>query len=198
MARRLKIGVDMDGVVVDFVTAFKREAYKVLGRWIEGDQTSWDFEDSLEITKEEVSKVWDSINATDSWFYLNAITLPGVAKYLPWLTTAHDVYFITSRKQGAGLPVARQTQLYLDELGIQFPTVIANTDKGLTAAALKLDAFVDDYIINVESVYKKSPTTKVFIMDATYNRQFDGPFQRVDSFEDFVNKIEDLSNASTN
>jgi uncharacterized HAD superfamily protein len=194
MARRLKIGVDVDGVLVDFVAAFKKEAAQVLGREIIGEQTSWDFEDSLEISQSEVSKVWDSIDATPDWFYLNAIAKPGVEHYLPWLTRAHDVYFITSRKQGAGLPVAYQTQLCLYELGVEFPVVIANTDKGETAAALELDAFVDDYIKNIERVCKVSPKTRVYIMDATYNKDFEGPFTRVTCFEDFANKIEDLSN----
>lgn len=194
MSKRLKIGVDVDGVCVDFCAAFFDEAKRVLGRQIRGVQTSWDFEDSLNISKEEVKAVWKNIASTDNWFFEKPMALPLVAELIPWLTEAHETYFITSRSKTSGFSPQKQTQMYLGELGVEFPTVIANRPKGLVANALGLDAFVDDYIKNIKDVQTNSPDTKLFLMEHSYNKNEIGNWTHIKSFKEFIENIEALSN----
>ena len=194
MARRLKIGVDIDGVLVDFVSAFLKEAQQVLGREITGKHVTWEFEDSLDITKEEVKKVWKKIQATNNWFLLYPHPLPNISRALTSLVLEHEVYFITSRATTAGYTPQEQSQIYLQGLGVDFPTVIANVDKGELAAALKLDVFIDDNVENVKRVMLKSPKTKVFLRTASYNEKAQGTWLCAENFADFCDKVEELAN----
>lgn len=206
MAKRLKIGVDMDGVIDDFTSAFRNEAEVLLGRKINGVQTNWNFEDCLDITKDEVKRVWDKIFATENWWYLTPEANPLVDELLPWLCKNHDVYFITNRPEIAGFPTQQQTAMYLDELDIQFPTVLVVKNKGPIVKALALDVFLDDRPENLENIRAYSPTTYVRLMDQPYNRDYQvsqlspdyTPIygRRVFSFQGFITDIEELSNES--
>lgn len=190
MTKRLKIGVDIDGVLVNFASAFIKEAEQVLGRKIEGVQTTWDF-DCLGLSHGEITRVWDIIKATQDWFLLKPRPFPGVAEALSDLCVKHEVYFITSRASTAGFTAQEQSQRYIQGLGVEFPTVIANKDKGLVAAALELDYFIDDFPGNISLIMAKSPKTKVYMRDTSYNveERHLTPYHAA-SFEDFVEKIE--------
>lgn len=187
MAKRLNIGLDVDGVLADFISAFLKEAETLLGRKITGTQTTWDFEDSLTISHSEVRRVWQRINDIPNWFFISVEAYPEVVNYLIWLTEHHNVYFITSRRHENGFTSERQTQMFLDNLGVQFPNVIANKEKGALAAALELDYFLDDYPENVESVERSSPKTRCYLLNRSYNA--DSRCNRVGSFASFIDII---------
>ena len=195
MARRLRIGIDVDGVIADFVTAFLEDAETLFKRPMpRATQTTWDFEDSLDITKDEVAQVWKHITASQNWFLLRPKAIPHVVTFLQDLAIKHELYFVTSRKDTVGYTAKEQTEFFLNGLGIDFPTVLANFNKGEIAAALKLHAFIDDYPKNAEIIAAKSSATKGFLMNATYNQDYKGPWERVASFEEFAAKIEDIAN----
>ena len=191
---RLKIGVDVDDVIVNFIAAFRREAEFVLGKKLSVDPGSWTFK-NWELSQTDIEKVWDHIKQTDNWFFYNFYTLPFVPENLPWLVEEHDVYFITARIPTAGFSVQKQTQLYLSELGVQFPTVLVEPNKGPLAAALKLDAFIDDKVENLLDIDKATQSrTKVFLMSRSYNAEYSIPnhWTRVNHFADFVSKIQEM------
>lgn len=190
MERRLKLGVDMDGVIVDFTSAFKEEAETVLHRQMPKIKPTWAFS-NWGITKEERERVWNRIVNTDDWFYYNCNAYPGVSQLLPWLTEQHEVFFITTRAETGGMSVQRQTQMHLADLGVQFPSVIVTSNKGAVAAALQLDAFVDDKTSNVQSVVDQSPTTKVFQVESYEGQK--GPWPQLESFKEFCEKIDELA-----
>jgi len=191
MARRLRIGVDVDGVLADFVSAFHDEAEVVLQRLLPQTTDSWDFS-NWDLKKGDEARIWNHVKATDDWFYLHLNALPGVVKNLPWLTEEHDVFFITTRIQTAGLSIKRQTELFLSDLGVTFPTVIVTKDKGPIASALQLNVFIDDKFENVERVGECSPSTDLYLMAASYNRAYTIPktWKVVGCFEEFINKLD--------
>ena len=196
MSKRLKIGIDVDGVLVDFVAAFNREATKVLGRPVNKRPTQWDFTDVM--PKEDFSKVWLSVRQSYDWFKVNAIPIKEALEHLKGLTEQHDVYFITTRIETKGTPVSKQTAATLIRFGVQYPTVIVTSNKGAIASALELNAFIDDRFENCEDVYAativEAKPTKVFLMDAIYNHQAIPPdWTRVLSFTEFVHKIKELA-----
>jgi 5'(3')-deoxyribonucleotidase len=195
MARRLKVGIDMDGVVNDFVSAFREEAEILFDIKLPEFSTSWDFE-NWNLSKAQYNKLWNHVKNSEDWFYLKPNPFACVHEVLPWFESKHEPYFITTRMQTKGLPILKQTAMYLGDLGLQFPQVIVTKDKGLVAAALKLDAFVDDKIENLEDIALYAPECKVFLMTRTYNEDFVIPsrWSRVDSLSEFSDKIEELSN----
>lgn len=194
MSKCLKIGVDVDEVVADFISAFRKEAEEVLQRPFPNFTHTWAF-DNWEFQPGEKEKVWDSIYSTENWFYMNVDPLPEVVRCITWLTSDHDVFFVTSRPQTAGFSMKRQTEMQLSDYGVCYPTVIVESDKGPVAAALKLDAFVDDRPENLLRIQECSPGTRIFLMDQMHNAEFKQPdsWTRVGSFRTFTQSIEEFS-----
>lgn len=185
MARRLNIGVDVDGVLGCFTCA----AREVLKRMFNGKpadnlvQTQWGF-DSLGVTKEEEDQLWAEIDATPNW-WMDEPRMPAT-NYLRHLTEAARVVFITDRKDGVGMPVEEQTAKWLENtFHVWRPNVVISGDKGFIAKGLKLDYFVDDRPKNVDAVLDFYPECKSYILDATYNQEYKRA-PRVHGFDDFA------------
>ena len=197
----MKIGIDCDGVLANFNHAFVELTVRVLGKDLYPgpagtfDIFTWNYPEFFGYTSSDVTKVWDHIKETDNWFFYNCVTLPFVSENLPWLVEEHDVYFITARIPTAGFSVQKQTQLHISELGVQFPTVLVERDKGPISAALKLDAFVDDKIENLIGIDKATEgKTKIFLMNQSHNAEYDVPshWTRVKGFGEFTSKIQEM------
>ena len=199
MVKRLKVGVDIDDVLVDFVGAFRIEAERILGRDFSSPPGDWHFK-NWNVSKKEIHRVWDEIKDTTNWFFLNTWSYPDVPKNLPWLTENHEVYFITSRIETAGSTIKRQSEMQLDEIGVNYPTVIVTTKKGAISSVLDLQVFIDDKIDNLLQVQESMPNCKIFMRNQSHNEDFDisnyPNWTRVNSFEEFTNAVKELSNAN--
>jgi len=184
----LNIGVDIDGVLGAFVPA----ARKICKRLFNGRpddslvQRSWSFE-TLGITPEEENIMWREIDTIPDW-WLTHDPMPETSLLKP-LCDKHRVIFITNRKDGLGLPVDKQSAEWLTRtFHIFHPAVLLSGEKGPLAAGLKLDYFIDDRPKNVEEVVEDYPQCKTFLLDTTYNQDFQ--FQaRVKSFNEFAQLI---------
>jgi 5'(3')-deoxyribonucleotidase len=184
--KRLKIGIDLDGVCADFLSSAYAEGRKLFNKPAEGAiQTGWGFE-TIGITNEETKQLWDVIDAIPNW-WMELAKLPDT-ETLNYICQEHLVYFITNRKEGSGFPIELQSALWLVENhGIIMPTVLVNPKKGPLAKALALDYFIDDNTSNCTDVASSIGTDKVFIKDATYNQ--DSQMQRVKNLDEFLQKI---------
>ena len=186
---RLKVGVDLDGVLANFTSAFKQEAEQVLDRRLEGSPVNWEMSNWM--TDAEQTRVWNRIKASEDWFQLYVNPLPGVSRNIIHLDKYADPYFVSTRIQTAGKPIKVQSQIWLNELGVEYPTVVITKDKGLVCKALGIAAFIDDKPENLEDIAKESPSTQLFLQDASYNRDYKEPkgWTRVLTFEAFVDKV---------
>ena len=185
----LRIGVDIDGVLADFLTP-ARQLCKELFNGRPDDsliQTGWGF-DSLGINKEEERQFWNTLDTIPNW-WAGLSKMPGTS-LLPKLCNNTRVTFITNRKDGTGLPVDVQSALWLaTNFGIAYPTVLLSDDKGPLAKALKLDYFIDDRPKNVEEVRVASPNTQTILYRTTYNTDYDHP-NYVSNFDEFAQLFE--------
>jgi uncharacterized HAD superfamily protein len=199
MGKRLNIGIDVDGVIVDFVSAFRKEAEALLHREFPPFSSGWDFQ-NWGLTAAEHKAIWKQIATTKDWFYDKPEPLPNALAGLHLLEAHYDLYFVTTRIETAGLPVREQTAAALsDKCYVDFPSVIVSKDKGPVAAALGLSAFVDDKFENLQQIAESSPATRIFIMDQTYNTDIKIPdnWTRVYSLVDFYNKLKGTDESST-
>lgn len=169
----MRIGVDVDGVLADFNTAFIALNKRVTGRDLYPEHyepTTWDFPESLGYTKAEVSAVWDVIKRDPSFW----ATLPAYRTTVDDLDTLSllefrgsvDIYFITNRM---GISAKNQTERFLTALSVFLPTVLLTAHKGLAAQTLDLTHYIDDKwenCLDVVSVGK----TRTFIMDRPWNQ----------------------------
>lgn len=187
--KRLKIGIDIDGVLANFVGAFSKLAHERFGKpaKLPYEQVDWDWANAG-ITEKEISKLWAVIRATEN-FWQTLEPYP-VDLLLP-VSLQHDVYFITHRVSTAGRSTTEQSARWIQyHYGIKFPQVIPTRFKGDVADALQLDAFIDDKPSNIIEVAKRVPEADVFVLDAGYNRvpELDG-FPRVKSVDYFLREV---------
>jgi 5' nucleotidase, deoxy (Pyrimidine), cytosolic type C protein (NT5C) len=192
--KNLRLGLDMDEVVMDFYAAFRQEVYETLHKEVPKYPTTWEIQDGWGLTKKETDHLWNKIKATKDWFYLKEPSLPDAVKIVQYLTYHNTCYFITSRPQTLGLTAEVQACLQLETLGVRYPQVIVSRQKGLVAAALELDAFIDDKWQNCRDVSIASPKTKVFLKELPQSDSLpvlDG-WTPVKDLIEFSNKIKEL------
>lgn len=170
----MRIGFDVDGVLADFSTAYLNLTVRTIGKDLfqpgdAEDAPCWNWDLYRGYTKEEAGQVWDKIKS-DPHFWRQLSTLPG-AEILRMciydLQQRHEIYFITNR---IGVQVKQQTEHWLEmRLGLDVPTVLISAEKGMCAAALKLDAYIDDNYMNILDVARSSPTTRAYLLNRRYN-----------------------------
>ncbi len=142
------IGVDCDGVLCDFNSAFISRCIVVTGKDLFGPgfvPTTWDYPTrQAGYTREETRAVWDSIKADEKfWQNLSGYetTLDDISYLRHLEEKGHDVYFITNRM---GTKARLQTIRWLRRKGFQDPMVILTQFKGLAARVLQLEFYIDD------------------------------------------------------
>lgn len=172
----MKIGIDIDGVLADFCTAYEALHVEVTGRNTfapygqEEGPVTWNWPVVYGYTKEETAEVWNRIKSSDN-FNMLLKTLPDARALRHWRgVRKHDVYFVTAR---VGERVKWQTEEWLQDVFGYYdetPTVLIASDKGAIAKALNLDIYVDDNWHNAYNTGVASPTTQVYLIDRAYNR----------------------------
>lgn len=172
----MKIGVDVDGVLADFVTAYNEVILKHTSIIIPPPSDSypdvWEYDVAAGLTPEQLKTIWaDIIKRPHFWGMLHA--LPGVPNAL-WklsrLREEHDIYFITSRP---GARAKYYTEMWLAWHGFDKATVIITgkaKDKGLIAQGLGLDIFIEDNATNLATVMDHVPELEGYLIDKPYNR----------------------------
>jgi 5'(3')-deoxyribonucleotidase len=190
----MRIGFDIDGVFANFVASYRvwlvqqtgKDLFppSPLSRW-----DSWDWDLEVGYTNEERGRTFKAIAESPSFWYGLEPHLDSTETMwmlLHELEHKHDIYFVTNR---AGETAKRQTEAWLLKLLPYYklalsPTVLISSHKGLVAAALKLDCYVDDNLDNILSVLSESPKTRAYLLNRAYNAgnatiRFGEPNERV-------------------
>jgi hypothetical protein len=186
MARPLRIGFDMDGVLADFASAFRDVEVRLFGpgpalragepEKEEAKQSSTGELDAVAEPKARVSSarelqrrrdvIWNAIQATpDFWVGLKPIE-PGAVARIHSLMLHHgwEVSFITQRPVTKGDTVQRQTQRWLVAQGFDLPSVLVIAgSRGAAASALRLDYHVDDSAQNCLDVLADSSAKSILV-----------------------------------
>ncbi len=176
----MKLGLDLDGVICDFNSAFAKLANEVLGRDlvpVEANPPRWDWL-SAYCTQEEIARVWaeghrrhflrdlpwdESFCPVDTNSYTNQARERLIA-----ICETHEVYFLTSR---TGKDAKWDTEYWLTEhANIGCPTVLLTQEKGLAAKALQLDILIDDYPPFLLQTRLASPGTRLYLRRRRYNQ----------------------------
>jgi hypothetical protein len=155
----LRLGVDVDGVVADFRTAFRALAERELGRSAEDVEA--------ELSKADVERLWRLVAETSNWWLdLPAyepdqiVRLYDRARHGRW-----EIHFLTSRPPSAGDSVQLQTQVWLEKFGFFLPAVMTTPAgaRGEIARALRLDVLVDDRMVNCMEIIGASNAKALLI-----------------------------------
>jgi hypothetical protein len=141
----LRLGLDLDGVVADFRTAFAALAHRELGGAPAGEVEA-------ELSKREVERLWKAVARTPNWWLDLPAYEPDQVARLYGLARAGrwEVFFMTSRPASAGDAVQLQTQVWLERHGFYLPSVLTAPAgaRGELARSLRIDLVVDDHLVN--------------------------------------------------
>lgn len=149
---------DMDGVLVDFL-----KAYRLQQRGLGLEPTMSDNWDDY-----NNARTWAAIRVSDTfWLEAEATVARDAFQRIDRLQRRNDVYFVTSRP---GVDVKYQTEQWLKARGIDGPTVILSTRKAEIAKGLGADWSIEDKPGNAAMIAYWSPATSSYLLDAPYNR----------------------------
>ncbi len=166
----IRIGIDVDGVLADFRTAFRDAAVKCLRR--NADQIS-ESDAAGGLTARDVRRVWDHIEHSQNWWMdVPAYEPEQIARlYANTRASGWEVFFLTKRPPSAGDSVQFQTQWWIERLGFYLPAVLTVPgSRGDIANGLRLDLLIDDQLINCVEVVSASMAKAVLMLrsaDAT-------------------------------
>lgn len=181
--RRLKIGLDIDGVLADFAGPAMATARSIFPD-ADVHNRIW----NLGLTDAQAAAVMEHYKHTVD-AYANLDPLPG-SEVLAELQGRHNFYFVTARNPTAGYPIEVQSHMWLvNYLDIDFPCVIV-VDSGKYKVdiynALRLDAFVDDRVDTVN--HMRSHQQNCYVFDQPWNKACEAP--RVYSVKEYIETVE--------
>lgn len=196
MAPRKRIGIDIDGVMADFVGAFCRKALAIgvpeklmpmqgeacsVWNWTT-EQWGW--------TQEEDDLVWLAIKTSLNWWMtLEPLVSPADIANLNVAMSSASFVFITSRRAGRGLSVVDQTAGWLRSIGVDMRLaegVIASSRKGELVRGLDLDAMLDDSPTNLKDIKKAAPDVDVVARRWPYNGHWQPAVSNLTDFLKFA------------
>ena len=157
----LRIGIDIDGVLADFRTAFRTTAVRCLRREVDDTQ-----EPEGPLSPEDVRRVWDHIGRTSNWWMdVPAYEPDQIARLYSSARAANwEIFFMTKRPPSAGDSVQFQTQWWIERFGFYLPAVMTVPgSRGDVANGLRLDMIIDDQLINCVEVISTAPTKAVLL-----------------------------------
>jgi hypothetical protein len=182
----VRIAFDLDGVLADLHTPFVQVAARLYPEIDAGDLSAQDIGASPDddatspknpdtpptpgthvvLTSAQSDAVWRAVAATHNfWETLREIE-PGMIARIAALAEERrwEVLFITSRPRSAGSTVQRQSQRWIQKLGFPMPSVyVVHKSRGRIAAALGLDAVIDDRPDNCLDVALESKAGAILV-----------------------------------
>lgn len=189
----MRFGVDIDGIVASFISAFVREVNNIwLGKLpVDYQPSDWDWSDVL--AKDDINQVWARIKASHNWWLsvppdfenVRAIAIHRVRH------PEDEIFYVTARVPTKGMPVMHQTQVWLEQCGIGglgTGVIVDNSgDKSSIFNSLECDANIDDKLEAV--IDHDRETNGAVILNRRYNRVGRPPHLRsVDNLEEFFRR----------
>jgi hypothetical protein len=143
----LRIGIDVDGVLADFRTAFHDTSKTSLRRRVETDDPGL----TQPLAPDEVKRVWEAVARTPNWWMaLKPYEADQIARlYSLSRDAGWEVFFLTNRPASAGESVQFQTQSWIERYGFYMPSVLTIPgSRGEVANGLRLHLVIDDLLLN--------------------------------------------------
>lgn len=185
----MRIGVDLDGVLADFVRGFRDLALFHFNIDIGEVPHCWDWWQG-KLSQPQFYQLWNQITKHPEWWTsLNpCLDAPQAFQALHhWQVHDHaDVYIITTRP---GARIQWFSQKWINKWAhTPIPVLIAPDAraKGVLAAGLSLTHFVDDKPENVFAVQTQNPRIRACLLNRSWNDQEPGAYTRITRVEELV------------
>ena len=163
--RRFRVAFDMDGVLADLESAIARHSEELFG----GRDPA-----AGPIPPRRRRRLWNRVRSVENfWETLDEIDAGSVARLAAVAAERRwETIFLTTRPETAGDPAQTQTHRWLVARGFSCPNVfVVRRSRGQIAAALELDAIVDDRAQSCVDVVSESSAQAML----AWRRQDDPP-----------------------
>lgn len=191
-----KIAIDVDGVLANFTKAMIELAAKMYPGRVgpEYEPKDWWYSDAF--SKGELNELISKAHSTPNfWFTLDPYP-ENVAALARWMVMQkhQDIYFCTSRMPSVGTTVAKQTSLWIDQMGIRSlhnymaVAVVEDSNKKVAVYdALGVEYSIDDKAETVEQC-DSLKGHKAYLLDRPWNQDAKVN-RRVQSLDSFLREI---------
>jgi len=137
---RIVIGIDIDGVIVDYATAMLPLLSEICGRPIEyHDLGNRDLGEALNIDGKTVTDVWERILISN--FLRNAQPINGAIEGLSTLSQ-HEIWLVTGRPAS----MRSLTELWFQKKNVKYSNIVFDRIEHKLAVGREFDVFVEDYL----------------------------------------------------
>ena len=155
----LRVAFDLDGVLADLATEIERCRDEIVGHSAA----------RLPVSQSLERRVWQHVETIENfWERLDELE-PGAVSRLASIgaDSAWEIIFLTTRPATAGGTVQLQSQRWLQSKGFPLPSVyVVPGSRGKVAAALALDAVVDDRLEHCLDVVADSKARPILFLNS--------------------------------
>jgi hypothetical protein len=158
----LRVGIDLDGVLADFRSAFREAAGTLAAEARDGSDPG-----IARLSDGDMKRAWKEISSRPNWWVgLRAFEPDQIGRlYVLARQGKWEVVFLTKRPPTQGDAVQFQTQWWLEQQGYYLPAVVTVPgSRGEIANALHLDIVVDDQPFNCVEVISASPSKALLVL----------------------------------
>lgn len=182
----LRVAIDLDGTVADLSRAMHDLARKKFRKLqdvepVDAGPAAPDGAvlperprlSGLGLTPYELERLWTHVLKIRNFWTTLPETDDGVVSHIQQLADERrwDVLFITTRPTAAGRPTQVQSQEWLAAKGFRHPSVyVVKGSRGRVAAALDLDAVIDDRPENCLDVATESAARAILVWPRSLDR----------------------------
>jgi len=187
------VGLDIDGVVADFLSPFLRVVEKKIGNGpIPAESiTDFNFKEHPYLTEEAVWKCMEEVSHDPAfWRDLSPLISPEEWQRLEALSDQGKLVFLTHRYERDTYSICQVSSDWLKKHGISRPVIYFTQEpKGDLVQNLGVSLFVDDRYENCADVATKTGAT-VLMPHRTYNQSFEHPrVKRIRNFNELFDHL---------
>jgi 5'(3')-deoxyribonucleotidase len=186
--RRLRIGVDLDGVCYDFVDALRRWGHKVTGRPLEefGPATHWGFYEDWKWSEQEFLQHYRDALTAGFMFRDGPIFFDALMGLRKLRALGHRIDIMTDRGLPGILDVAEtSTKHWLKENDVPFDSLYIGRNKTL----VPVDICIEDSVKHYEALLRGGSNPRM--LTRPWNRGYDAI--RVSDWAGFLEEVDQLA-----
>jgi len=181
----LRIAFDLDGTVADMAVVLRQQAEALFGAELAaaaarpvpssaastedppgGIRAALAAVESMRLTPRQQQRLWQHVSDIENFWLTLPEMAPGIIARIARAAEdrSWELIFLTTRPPTKGATTQLQSQRWLADRGLRFPSVyVVERSRGLIAEALQLDAVVDDRYENCLDVALESKARPILI-----------------------------------
>lgn len=184
--RKIRIGVDIDGVLADLLTPWLKWYNKEYNDNLTNeDIISWDM--NKFVKKEAKNKIYDYLNFPNIYDDIKVLDPLSIGVLKEWASEPSlEIFIITSCGNRPNMIAGKLKWLKENYPFLNKRNFVFTDNKGVA----NVDVMVDDYSVNLDKVFKANDQTYLFLYDSYHNQdKSDDDYVRVKNWKDIENKI---------